>query len=112
MPIILISVDSENKTFELFDKMSDTIVDIVLESTDPRSKDIGDMLSKKVIFTNRIVTERLNEDCDEDPAIRMQAVLNMVRQMKVRTAILISHHSVFNSWKPEIVEDEWNIIPM
>jgi hypothetical protein len=109
MPIILVSVDSENLTLE---RMNDIVIDIVLESTDPRSKDIGDMLSNKVVFINRIATDRLNEESDEEPSIRMQAVLNMIRQMKVHSAMIISHRSVFDSWQSGIVEDEWNVIPM
>jgi hypothetical protein len=46
MPVILISVDSDNKNLVDFDKMEDVVVDVVLESTDPRSRAIGDLLSK------------------------------------------------------------------
>jgi hypothetical protein len=112
MPIILISVDSKNTTLNLFDKMKDTIVDIVLESPDERSKAIGDLLESKMTFTNRLAIDRLDEDCDEDPGIRMEAVFNMLRSMKVRTAIIISHHSVFNSWEADTIGDEWDIIGM
>jgi hypothetical protein len=111
MPIILISVDSKNTTLNLFDNMKDTIVDIVFESTDPRSKAIGDLLQTKMTITSRIAVDRLDETV-EDPAIRMEAVLNTVRSMKVRTAIIISHHSVFNSWEANTIGDEWDIIGM
>jgi len=35
-----------------------------------------------------------------------------VRQMKVRSAIVIGHQSVFNSWNPDAVKDEWDVIDM
>jgi len=108
MPIFLISADSKNKPFST---LSDMNIDVLLESEDPRSKEIGDRLSEQVVFGNRIVVERLNEDCDEDAFIRMQAVLNMVRNMNVRSAMIISHDSVFERWTSGMV-DEWTVIPM
>lgn len=116
MPIILISVDSENKNLVDFDKMEDVIVDVVLESTDPRSKAIGDYLSTKMVLRNRLVLDRLDErgsdESEEDAGIRIQAALNVIRQMKVRNGMIISHHSVFNSCRQTVIKDEWDVIGM
>ena len=116
MPIILISVDSENKNLSEFDKMGDVIVDVMMESTDPRSKAIGDFLSTKMCIVNRLAIDRLNErrpDEDEtDAGVRIQAAVNVIRQMNVRTGIIISHLSAFNSWDKEAIKDEWDVIGM
>jgi len=111
MPIILIAVESENVNLCDFDNMGDIVVDFVLESTDPRSKAIGDYLSTKMVFINRLAMEILNE-VGEEPAKRMQIAIDTVRQMKVRSAIVIGHQSVFNSWNPDAVKDEWDVIDM
>jgi len=116
MPVILISVDSDNKNLVDFDKMEDVVVDVVLESTDPRSRAMGDLLSKKMVFINRIVLDKLNErgegESEQDVAIRVQAALNVIRQMKVRNGVIISHHSVFNSYSETAIKDEWDVIEM
>lgn len=111
MPIILIAVESKNENLVDFDNMGDIVVDFVLESTDPRSKAIGDCLSKKMVFMNRLAMELLNEK-GEDPAGRMQVAIDTVRQMKVRNAIIIGHQSVFSSWDPGAIKDEWDVIDM
>jgi len=109
MPIVLISVDSENKSLVDFDKM-EIMVDVLLESSDPRSKRIGDRLANNITFVNRLVIDRLDEG--EDAEIRIQAAVNMIRQMNVANAIIISHSSVLNSWKETAIKDEWEIIEM
>jgi hypothetical protein len=94
--------------------MEDVIVDVMLESTYPRSKQIGDELASKMTIVNRLVLERLDDqrigESDQDASIRLQAAINVVRQMKVRNAIIISHSSVFKSWNKDI--DEWDVIGM
>jgi len=116
MPIILISVDSENKNLKDFDKMEDVSVDVVLESTDPRSKSIGDYLSTKMVLRNRLALDRLDErgsnESELDAGIRMQAAVNMIRKMNVRNGMIISHHSVFNSCSETVIKDEWDVIGM
>ena len=116
MPIILISVDSENTNMTEFDNMEHVIVDVVLESTDPRSKAIGDLLGKKMVFINRLVLNRLDDrgdnESDEDAMVRIQSAVNMIRQMNVRNGMIISHHSLLNSWVETTIEDEWDVIAM
>jgi hypothetical protein len=116
MPIILISVDSENKKLVEFDKMEDVVVDILLESTDPRSTAIGDLLSKKMQIIKRVAIDRLNErepnEPEESAGIRIQAAVNMIRNLKVRSGIIISHISTFNSWDKNAIKDEWDVIGM
>jgi len=116
MPIILISVDSENKNLVEFDKMGDVIVDVMMESTDPRSKKIGDFLSTKMCIVNRLAIDRLNEreenESEADAGIRIQAAVNVIREMKVLNAVIISHKSTFHSWNREVIKDEWDIIGM
>lgn len=116
MPIILISVDSENKNLVEFDKMEDVIVDVLLESTDPRSTAIGDLLSKKMQIVKRLAIDLLNErgpdESEEDAGIRIQAAVNMMRNLKVRSGMIISHISTFNSWDKNAIKDEWDVIGM
>lgn len=116
MPIILISVDSANKNLSEFDKMGDVVVDVVLESTDVRSKAIGDFLSTKILLKNRLSLDRLDErgvdESELDAGIRMQAAVNMLRKLNIQNAMIISHHSVFNSWNKGVIKDEWDVIGM
>jgi len=116
MPIILISVDSKNNNLHDFEGMTDLVVDILLEGTDPRCTAIGDELAKHIKFDNRISIDRLNEkeslENDVDVMIRIQAAVSMIRKMNVRNAMIISHHSVFNSWNDTTIGDEWDIIGM
>lgn len=109
MPIVLISVDSENKNLVDFDSL-DITVDVLLESPDPRSKAIGDRLAKNVVFINRLVIDRLSEG--EDAEVRIQAAVNMIRSMNVGNAMIISHSSVLNSYKETTIKNEWGIIGM
>jgi hypothetical protein len=116
MPIILISVDSKNKNLDDFKSMTDLVVDVLLESTDSRSTAIGDQLANSICFVNRIAIDRLNDrkdsESDDDVMIRIKAAVTMIRQMKVRNGIIISHHSVLNSWSETIIKDEWDVIAM
>jgi hypothetical protein len=65
---------------------------------------------------NRLAIDRLNErQADEselDAGVRVQAAVNVIRQMNVRTGIIISHLSAFNSWDKEAIKDEWDVIGM
>jgi hypothetical protein len=116
MPIILISADTDNVKFIDFDKMKNIVVDVVFESTDPRSKAIVDILETKMIILNRVAVDRLNErgddESEEDAGIRITAAVNVIRKMNVGSGIIVSHHSVFNSWDSEAIKDGWNVIEM
>jgi hypothetical protein len=116
MPIILISADGPNNNLVDFDDMHDIVVDVMFESTDPRSKAIGDILEKKMLIINRLALNRLNDreedESEEHAGIRITAAVNVIRQMNVRTGIIISHHSVFNSWDRRAMKDNWNVIPI
>jgi len=103
MPIVLVSVDSKNEKLDEF-RALDRNIDLILESEDPRCREISDSIGT---FTQRIVIDKLNEGTD---AVGFQAVLNMIYDLDVQTAVIISHHSVFNGWKPETIGDEWDII--
>jgi len=109
MPIILISVDGTNNNLSDFETMS-VMVDVLLESPDPRSKAIGDRLAKNITFVNRLVVDRLAEG--PEPGVRIRAAVNMIRQMNVHNGMIISHDSLFNSWKETAIQNEWEIIRM
>jgi len=104
MPIVLVSVDGKNETLGEFKKLERQI-DILLESDDPRCRVISDSLIEQV--TQRLVIDKLNEGSES-----FQAVLNMVRNLNVNTAMIISHHSVINGWQKDTIGDEWEIIGM
>jgi hypothetical protein len=116
MPIILVSVDTDNMSLVDFDKMENIVVDIVFESTDPRSKSLVDILETKMIILNRLALDRLNEreddESEEDAGIRVLAAVNTIRKLNVGSAMIISHHSVFSSWDAEAIKDGWNVIGM
>jgi hypothetical protein len=101
MPIVLVSVDSKNDKLEEF-KALNRHVDLLLESEDPRCRVLSDSIGN---FTQRLVIDKLNEGSES-----FQAVLNMVRSLSISTALIISHHSVFNGWKERTIEDEWEVL--
>jgi hypothetical protein len=115
MPIILISVDSVNKNLVEFENKKNVIVDVMMESTYPRSKEIGDEIASKMTIINRRVLDKLDDrsisESEEDAAIRLQAAINVIRKMNVQNAVIISHNSVFKSWN-RVGIDEWDIIGM
>lgn len=116
MPIILISADSENMNLVDFSKMENIVVDIVFESTDPRSKAIVDVLETKMMILTRVPLDRLNEreedESEENARIRVLAAVNVLRKMNVSSGMIVSHHSVFNSWDSGAIKDGWNVIGM
>ena len=115
MPIVLISTDSVNNSLSDFKNMTNQI-DIVIESTDPRSRVISNYINENTLIINRLSTESLSprteNESDEDVYIRFQAVVNTMRSLNVSNGIIISHHNVINTWKPDIIDQEWQIIEM
>lgn len=114
MPLVLISVDGANKALHEFKEIPFLVVDFMIESTDPRSKAIGDELCASITVIQRIALEKLNdrreEDTDIDVQARIMAAVSMIRQMKVRNAVIISHDSVFNSCEETRADGEWEVI--
>jgi hypothetical protein len=115
MPIILISADTENNNLIDFRNM-DRQIDVILESTDNRSRTISEYIVSNNIVINRIATEKLNapseSETNEDVYIRFQAVVNMIRSMNINSAMIISHTNVINTWQPNTIRNEWEIIEM
>lgn len=113
MPIALISVDSENT--QLY-RINDLIIDMVLQSSHPGSVAIVDNLMKTMTFATNLVIPQLDArqpgESDYDVEVRLKAVINMVRGSGVRSAIIVSHHSVFNTWQETAIGDEWQVIDM
>jgi hypothetical protein len=115
MPIVLISVDSVNNNLVDF-KEGDIHVDLLLQSSHPDSIAIVDELMKTMNFTTNLIVPQLDtrrsDETDIDVEIRLKAVVNMVRGSGVQTAMLVSHHSVFNNWQETAIGDEWQVINM
>jgi hypothetical protein len=115
MPIVLISVDSVNHNLVDFTE-GEIQVDLLLQSSHPDSIAIVDDLMKTMTITTNLIVPQLDDrrpdETDIDVEIRLKAVVNMVRGSGVRTAMLISHHSVFNNWQETAIGDEWQVINM
>ena len=113
MPIALISVDSANNRLS---DLKDIVFDMVLQSSHPGSVAIVDDLMKTMTFTTNLVIPQLDDrrpgESDYDVEVRLKAVVNMVRGSGVRSAIIVSHHSVFNNWQETAIGDEWQVINM
>jgi hypothetical protein len=112
MPIVLVSVDSKNEKLDDFKSMEKTI-HTVFVSGSHEAIALSSMVGK---YENRLQVDALNprrpEESDQDVHIRFQSLLNIIRGMDIDNAMIISHHSVFNVWKPETIGDEWEIIEM
>ena len=114
MPIVLIAVEGTNKNLVELENMHNNVFDVVVESTDPRSKDIGDRLAEHLWFVKREVDYMLDviDDSEEEMAYRLGAVISRLRGLHVQRAIIITHKRVLNSWDPNINMDEWDAISM
>jgi broad specificity phosphatase PhoE len=112
MPIVFVSVDSKNATLDEF-KSLEKPIQILFISEDPAAFELSNQVGK---YNNRLKTEALNPrgdgETDDDVRVRFQSVLNVIRGMEVETAMIISHHTVFNTWKEGSIVDEWDIIGM
>lgn len=113
MPIVLVSADGVNKNLEDFKTLQNSI-DVLFHSED--SKTLYESMAKYITFEKVVSLDRLNprsiDETDEDVKIRFQASLNTIRNMNVRTGMIISHHSVFAAWDPDLYVDEWGVIAM
>jgi hypothetical protein len=116
MPIVLIAVEGTNKNLVEFGGMRNNVFDVLVESTDLRSKDIGDRLAEDLLFVTREVDYTLdvidNDDSEEEMAYRLGAVISRLRSLRVQRAMIITHKKVINSWDPNMNADEWDAISM
>jgi hypothetical protein len=116
MPIVLIAVEGKNNRLVDFDDMHNNVFDVVVESTDSRSKEIGDKLSEKLWFVKREVDYMLDvideDDSEEEMAYRLGAVISRLRSLHVQRAMIITHKRIINSWDPDMDADEWDAITM
>jgi len=116
MPIVLIAVEGTNKNLVEFGGMRNNVFDVLVESTDLRSKDIGDRLAEDLLFVTREVDYTLdvidNDDSEEEMAYRLGAVISRLRSLHIQRAMIITHKKVINSWDPNMNADEWDAISM
>lgn len=116
MPIVLIAVEGKNNRLVDFDDMHNNVFDVLIQSTDPRSKEIGDKLSEKLWFVKHEVDYMLDmideDDSEEEMAYRLGAVISRLRSLHVQRAMIITHKRVINSWDPNMDADEWDVISM
>ena len=115
MPIVLIAVEGTNKNLVEFGDMSNNVFDVLVKSTDPRSKAIGDGLAEHLWFVKHEVDytlDELEDGNEEEMAYRLGAVISRLRSLRVQRAIIITHKRVLNSWDPHINTDEWDVISM
>ncbi len=114
MPIVLIAVEGTNKNLVEFGEMSNNVFDVLVESSDLRSKAIGDRLSENLCFVTREVDYTLDviDDSEEEMAYRLGAVISRLRSLHVQRAMIITHKRMLNSWDPHINMDEWDAISM
>ena len=116
MPIVLIAVEGKNNRLVDFDDMHNNVFDVLIQSTDPRSKEIGDKLSEKLWFVKHEVDYMLDmideDNSEEEMAYRLGAVISRLRSLHVQRAMIITHKRVINSWDPNMDADEWDVISM
>jgi hypothetical protein len=112
MPIAVISVDSMNKEINDFKDLTN-MFDLVYLSQTQAAQDIYNrLLEINTPFAVTITTDKLNppelNETDESVRIRFQSVVDECSGGKA--CIIISHHSVINSWKNNFIKDEWMVI--
>jgi len=115
MPIILVSAESKNATLGDF-KTMDLCVDILLESTHPDCTRIGDYVVDSATVIQRIgmnnLGPRKDDESDEDVRKRIHDAISFIRQLNVRVGMIVSHHSVLNSFEETQINEEWDLIGM
>jgi broad specificity phosphatase PhoE len=84
-------------------------------SEDPQSEILGNHISSITEVTASVTTDRLCNasfgETYDDVCIRMQAVVNVIRDLGVSRAAIISHHSVLKIWRPELdLDSNWKMI--
>jgi hypothetical protein len=116
MPIVLIAVEGKNNRLVDFDDMHNNVFDVLIQSTDPQSKEIGDKLSEKLWFVKHEVDYMLDviddDDSEEEMAYRLGAVISRLRSLHIQRAMIITHKRIINSWDPNMNTDEWDVITM
>jgi len=113
MPIIVVSTEGPNINLKDF-KTMDLVVDIMLHSNDPSCREIVDSISQMCTVIHQIPVHSLDaqgpEESIEDVRIRVESVVETIRQMKVRTAMIVSHLSVLKANPENSIDGEWDLI--
>ena len=112
MPIMLVSVDSKNeKLVEI--RNLEKVIDVLFISEHPGSLELMNQVG---LYTDCLKLDALNprrdDETEEDVQIRFQSIVNVIKGLGVGSAMIISHHSVFNTWKKDTISDEWETIEM
>ena len=112
MPIAVLSVDSVNSQIHDFKDLT-SMFDIVFVSNDPKAQSLYYELVKmnivieKIIVTDLLAPPKQNETV-QDIRERFQSVVD--KCSGGIATIVISHHSVINTWKNGFISSEWMVI--
>ena len=113
MPIILVCAEGPNENLKDF-KTMDLVVDMMLVSTHPACNAIAETISKMCTVVHQIPMNSLDaqgpDESIEDVRRRIVCVVESVRQIKMGTAIIVSHIGVFNSNTETTMDGEWDLI--
>jgi hypothetical protein len=113
MPIILVSAQGPNYNLKDF-KTMELVVDIMMESTDPECKAIADQIAQMCVVVHRMPVTKLNhqkpDESSDDVQSRVVSVVQTIRQMKIGTAVIVSHLGVLNSNPETTIDGEWDLM--
>ena len=113
MPIVFVSVDSENKLLHEFKELTNAIDRIYISNTCEAER-ITEILKGYVNVLSIISTDLLDPassyESDCDIKNRIQMVVDEAKDSRFPVCMIISHHSVLNIWNPNFIDKEWSII--
>ena len=110
MPIALVSIDSVNSQLSDFKDLTE-VFHLVYVSTDSKAKEIYDKLSAIVAVERVTFTPLLdvpNNETDDQIKNRFQEVVDQCSGPYA--CLIITHHSVINTWRPKLINKEWTVI--
>jgi len=110
MPIAIISVDSANSQLKDFKDLVTTF-DRVYVSNTRKAADIYMKIVTMADVAETKFTSLLDEPINETPEEVRNRFQSIVDKCSGGYAcIIISYHSVINTWKPNFIDDEWAIV--
>jgi hypothetical protein len=111
MPVAVISVDSINNNLTDFKDLTSRF-DVVYISNTEAGQNIYKKLLSMTLIDNILVTDKLDPpDEYEDVESIRERFQDVVNDCTGRCAcIIVSHHSVINSWRPNFIKNEWEVI--
>ena len=113
MPVVFVSVDSKNTRLCEFKDLTEQL-DIIYYSNTVEAECILNKIREYTKVGRTILSDFLNppeqHEMTDDIRKRVEYVVDDAYSWDVRSCMIISHHSVLNTWTPNFISEEWEIL--